>query len=877
MSARRGAARVMFGISILLPFAVHAQRPELVQVPRITSRDSVTLPASRKYDAGGLHRFFLGDNYRDIWGRPIKAPVIDLQTFAGGLKATRIGGGKQTRSLRFESADGRQFVFRPLYKSLLDLPEIFENTIIWDAIMDARSASHPTAPLSATPILRAAGVLHSPAVLAAMPDDPALGEFRKEFAGVLGTIEETPDVPATGTGWAGAIEVIDSEALLKRIDSSAAGNTVDARSFLKAVLADMLINDNDRHAGNWRWARFERGGHWVPIPRDRDKVFIDYQGALLAIARKTEPTLVAYDSIYPRGTALFDNAFEFERRLLSGIDRSVWDSTARTLSLLFTDRVLEESLGLMPPEYGESSREILATLKARRSRLPAAALDYYADLSEVADLHASDADERASVVRSADGIVDVSISDLAGNRYYDRRFNSAETKEIRLYLHGGDDAASVTGQVSSSIPLRIIGGNGNNTLSDNSTVGGSGGKARLYDVGNTTGVEYEPEGFRKENDEPALPFNRVPWSRTYGYLRQPQRDHGTTAGPIFGLKTGHGLGLVPKIGYQITRYGFRSVPYRNRRKFELGYSTAIRGFDVGLYTDDRREASNVHVMSETRMTQLEVVEFRGFGNDVADTGGEFFDVRQRQWRFNPSIGYAFGPASDVSLGPVVRYTVTDSTHNRFISEQRPYGFARFGQAGLLLKLYHDTRMAPDTGRNRGGVDFKGRITPPVWGTLNIEAGAYPKIWDVQESYQDVFGVATAYLTFPFATRPVLALRAGGQKLFGDFPYFDAAFIGGSRSLRTEHRQRYAGDASLFGTTELRVPIAEFPLILPWNFGVLGFVDMARVYVDGESPGGWHRGMGGGFWLGVVNPGTGITVMATNNSERRVLVSLGFAF
>jgi hypothetical protein len=138
-------------------------------------------------------------------------------------------------------------------------------------------------------------------------------------------------------------------------------------------------------------------------------------------------------------------------------------------------------------------------------------------------------------------------------------------------------------------------------------------------------------------------------------------------------------------------------------------------------------------------------------------------------------------------------------------------------------------------------------------------------------------VATAYLTAPVWKRPVLALRAGGEKLYGEFPYFDAAFIGGSRSLRTEHRQRFAGDASLFGTTELRVPLASFPFILPWNVGALGFIDVARVYVDGDSPGGWHQGTGAGVWIAVVRPEIGITVVRTNNPDRRIQTNIGFAF
>jgi len=167
--------------------------------------------------------------------------------------------------------------------------------------------------------------------------------------------------------------------------------------------------------------------------------------------------------------------------------------------------------------------------------------------------------------------------------------------------------------------------------------------------------------------------------------------------------------------------------------------------------------------------------------------------------------------------------------------------------------------------------------PTLWGKLDFGASAYPAIIDAETAYQKIDGVASAYLTIPFLNRSILALRGGGEKLFGGFPYFEAAFIGGSRSLRTEHRQRFAGDGSLFGTTELRVPLANFPLILPWDIGALGFVDVARVYVDGESPGGWHQGVGAGFWIAIVRPDIGITIVRTNNPDRRILTRIGFTF
>ena len=48
-----------------------------------------------------------------------------------------------------------------------------------------------------------------------------------------------------------------------------------------------------------------------------------------------------------------------------------------------------------------------------------------------------------------------------------------ETKEIRIYLHGGNDRATVRRQRPKQHPVRIIGGNGTNSFTDLSTVGGS--------------------------------------------------------------------------------------------------------------------------------------------------------------------------------------------------------------------------------------------------------------------------------------------------------------------------------------------------------------------------------------------------------------------
>jgi hypothetical protein len=871
-------------LSVALLLSVGAFNPVHSQErPAGASGGDTTLAANRRFQAGGFHRFLMGDNWRDEWVTLITVPFLDLRSFAGGLRPIETGGGLQTLTLRLEAKDGTPFVFRPVNKGVA-LPDIYRRTIIWNVIADARSSLHPTAPLLGVPILAAAGVLHPVPKLFVMPNDPQLGEFRNQFAGVLGTVEERPDAADNVRGFAGAVKIIDSEELLERINRDPQ-DRVDAKALLTARLVDMLLSDNDRHPGQWEWARFTSAADapWIPVARDRDKVIHSEEGLIPKLASFVKPSIMTFDSTYGNVKALISEnlALDFDRRLMGGLERPVWDSVAAALAHKISDAVIEAAMRGMPSEYSASFPEISGKVRARRDSLAALARRYYDVVFADAEVHGTDAGEHATVLRSGNGFVDVSIQ--AGSRapHFRRRFDARETSEIRIYLHGGNDVAIVRGDVAYSIPVRIIGGNGTNTLIDSSRVSGRSNPTDLYEMGTVRGVRYDGDSAdKREIDESMLRFNRRPWALAYGELAPPQQDRGTSMTPVGSIGSGHGLGIVPSIGIARYKYGFRRVPYSSMTMAEVSYSTAIKGFDIQLGYDRRFESSSFHLPVAAGMSQLEVIEFRGLGNDVPDPGGSFDDVRQRAWRFRPALGFSPNAKSDISLGPIVRYTSTDSTANRFISQQQPYGFDKFAQAGVELHLLYDTRGSKelfDVGGRNVLVSIARDDTPPLWGKLTLTGAAYPGMLDTQTPYEKIAGVAAAYFTAPVFTKPVLAVRAGGEKLFGDFPYFDAAFIGGSRSFRTEHRQRFAGDASLYGTTELRVPLARFPLILPLNVGAIGFVDVARVYVDGESPGGWHQGTGAGFWISVVRPELGITVMRTNNPERRVLTSLGFAF
>jgi len=264
------------------------------------------------------------------------------------------------------------------------------------------------------------------------------------------------------------------------------------------------------------------------------------------------------------------------------------------------------------------------------------------------------------------------------------------------------------------------------------------------------------------------------------------------------------------------------------------------------------------------MSDFEVINFTGFGNDTDADPEEYYEVRQRQWMFHPAVAFALGRRdSDITLGPVVQYSTTDSTGNRFIAEERPYGFGDFGQAGMRLGLRYDVR--------------DNEAYPTRGFLFDANASSFPGMWDVEKSFSTVGGFATAFIELPLPKHPVLAFRGGGRRVFGDAPFHESAFLGGRGTIRGMDAQRYAGDASLYGTSELRIPLGRAKVILPIDIGLLGFYDTGRVWFNGDSPGGWHNVAGGGVWFGVIDPGTGFSVTLTNSKEKRVLLGTGLRF
>lgn len=820
--------------------------------------DSVTLMPGERYGAGGFHRFLFGDNHRRLWTTPVRVAVLDLATFAGGLTPTEAGGGMQTSSLHLENPEGREFVFRSVDKDLTDIvPPDLRGSLVHRLFQDEVSSMHPLGGIVVGRLLDATGIPHVDPLLRVMPDDPRLGEFRERFRGMLGLIEERPDEgPDDTPGFRDARKIVGTEELFERLNEEP-GHQVDARAYLLARLFDLWINDWDRHADQWRWMRRPAGNRlrWIPIPRDRDQAFVHFDGFLISIGRFVVPKLIAFDSTYPSLKGLTLNSVMLDRRLLSGLERPAFDSVAAALQSRLDDSVITRAVALLPPSYTPGDTAALAgRLRARREHLPHMAREFYEFLSGVVEIHATDAPEVARATVDGDGSVTIALADARGDSsvgtWFCRTFHPEETSQVRVYLHGGDDSTVVSGAPHSPIVVRVIGGNGDNHLVDTRRSG----HVRFYDQGPTEGIAYGPPDS----------LDRRPLVPGRDSLVPPPPDRGGYVGPLADIAYEDDLGVVYTLGVRSQRWGFRKRPYASDWALRYRHAAGYDATAAMLEGDVRREESALHARVQAGWSELGVLRFYGFGNETTGGDGPEWRVDRGEYRIDAALAWDPEPWTELSVGPVLRYgTVSDNAGR--LAALGATGLGSVGQVGGLVRARRDTRESPHYTRSGMLLEATGEY--------------YPAVWDLEAAYGAVTAEARVYQALPIPTSPVMAVRAGGRRVWGDVPFYDAAYLGGTADLRSYPHDRFAGEGSLYGNAELRVPVGRVPLYLfRVRLMLFGFGDVGRVFVDGESSDTWHTAFGGGVSIGFISPQNNLTVSIADNEERTALyVSFGFDY
>jgi hypothetical protein len=662
---------------------------------------------------------------------------------------------------------------------------------------------------------------------------------------------ESPDKGESGRKrFQGSDDILGTEDLIARLEESA-NDRVDTRRFLTARLVDLLVGDPDRNFDNYRWLAYDSAGTrtWVAVPMDRDPAFLEADGLLAGVARNwILPKLVNFGSSledFEDVYGLWASNPESDRLLLADLDRPAWDATVAGVRRALTDDVLRQAVAALPDEYERLNGEsLLADLRARRDQLAEAAGHFYAALAREVDVQATAADDVAELVHGPDGTLSVSLHGgctrllayregarpgggwACTQNYFGRRFVSDDTREVRVYLRGGNDRVVVRGDGPQLVQVRVMGGAGDDMFEDTSNPSGS-SRTAFYDHegDNTFAISDGTHVVESFWD------GRVITDFVFEDKETTYRDHGSDESWFPVADHDPAAGVILGVQRRKTNFGFRKDPWASR--LDVTGLVGVRG-GVGVEVGSRHrlEGSSVLLVGEaSAQAGLDSYRFFGFGNQVPLVDTDLALVPTDELRLQGGLELSFGDAGDAFLGPVVRYTSPEPDPAGPLALSRAIGSDAFGQVGGIAEL--DLSAVDDDAFPRSGVALLG------------SASGYAPVWSSSEWFGGADAEARLYIPLPAGS--TLASRVGGALAWGDFPVHDAVFLGGTRTLRGHKSERFAGDRSLFGSSEVRIPLGKLTLLTRGDFGVSGFVDAGRVYMNGESPGGWHTAWGGGIW------------------------------
>jgi hypothetical protein len=584
---------------------------------------------------------------------------------------------------------------------------------------------------------------------------------------------------------------------------------------------------------------------------------VDYDGILIDVARKRISKAVRFQEAYPKNfLAYLLNPRYMDRRLLGNLPRETWDSVARDLRARIGDDDIDHAVAALPAEYralrGEHLRRVL---RARRDSLPRAARIFYGYAAEEPEVHATDAAERVEITRNADATVDVVFYELndgerAAEPYFRRTYYPRETREIRVMMHGGSDRLRVHGP-GRSMTVRVVGGAGNDRMEDEST-----GKTVFYD-------DEGSNDFREgaHTTVSTRPFTPPPVTRGAFRGSAGYSDWGRTGSLMRAVVgTRPRVGLVVGAGPAYTRYGFRKVPFARKAALRVLYAPLANRWGVEYEATRYRTASPDFFHVVARATEMDQERFYGLGNDAPLREGLDTRVWHRTLSVEPTWNLFLSRRTMLSLGPLARWREAEVEEGEVLDALRPLGTERHAVAGAQARVRFDRR-------DRVGLPRRGSV-------LRAGVEGYPYFSD-GERYAVADGELTTFLSLSDPRTPTLMLRGGGRRVWGDFPFQDAASIGGVRQVRGYRSQRFQGDAAAYGSVELRQTVTRaHAFFVKGDLGVVGLADAGRVWLDGDSPGGWHTSWGGGVYFSFLDGTKVVSATYARGESGRVYLRFG---
>jgi hypothetical protein len=808
--------------------------------------DSLKIAAQENYSANSIHSFIFGNHWRSIWTTPISIQYLDLNQYAGGLRPIKTGGGMQTKSLQLQAQNGKIYKFRSVDKFPgRSLPDDFKGSKVESFMQDQITTIHPYSSLIVSSLIQPTGILNSKSELYVMPESSMLNEYAAEFGNMLGTIEEKPDeYENSKLNFAGAYKIRDTYKTFDELQEDN-DNYIVATDYLKARLFDIFIGDRDRHAGQWDWAEFRDGKKKVykPIPKDRDFAFPLYDGLIPRALTIAITSYVHFDFDMPAMLDLTWEGRHLDRRILGVIDKTEWDSVANYLQSVLTDDVINCSIHSLPIEIQSITEFLLVPkLLSRRNQLKEASDEFYKLANQYVDIYLSDKDEYVEVTRVDNSFTfveafkrDKNTGAIKNDIVYKRKFDHTFTEEIRLHLNDGDDKAVIKGSSDNPILIVIDGGKGDDELVDSSKVNSSVSKTKFFDSGKNSEFIVSESTYinKKKYDEPDDKKQKYEPS---------QEDRFHDFGVLVPFSISSDYGVVLGIGGGFNFYDYKIIPYSYRLEAlgSYAYFTEAFKFEANSYFNQLIDNWQLNFFGE--VSQLEITRFNGLGNETIRTeeldNKKYYQVEQERYLLGSLFSHCFSKTFSFQIGSSFESSKIKTLDNTFLNDSTFYGVGNFSFLNLYAGITYDSRDNIGFPHNGYFFDFNICYSPKL---LNNPTEFLKSRIDLR-----------TYFESDFVTNNTISIKAVGEILKGDYPFFKGASLGGSKSLRGHPSNRFVGDALLFFQSEWRIFIDKPRIFIPGRFGIRLFAETGRVYLKDEESDLWHQSYGGGLYYDILD-------------------------
>ncbi|MBI9072446.1 MAG: BamA/TamA family outer membrane protein [Melioribacteraceae bacterium] len=830
-------------------------------------QDSVKIIPGKEFEANFFYKLFFGEHWRELWKTPVKLEILNLNQFGGGIKVHKVIKEGLTILVYFKGNDGRLWKFRSLKRDPVEImPKDAQYLVVKNIIEDQASSANPVATIISAPLLTKVGLLHPTPTLCVLPEDESFGEHKEELKLLPGTIEISVDEERAGNwNFEGSVSCTPTCDLFTWFENNP-NERIDATEYLKARLMDVYLGDWERNMDQWQWVQYSDingQNKWHPVPQDKSHAFSRFDGVVPQMASYYIPQLVTFDEVYSGIENLTWNGRYIDRRVLPLVNKSEWDSVTQFLKKSLTDDVINLALGNIPREYFNLiGKEVKEALIERRNKLTEISDDYYKLIRSCVDIYASNGNDSLSVKRIDNNKTEIKIfeQNKISQPYLFTILNNSETSEVRIYLLDGDDKTNITGNVDDGIIVRVIGGTGNDRYIDDSNVDGYCLHVTPIPNAENRSIIYDDSASLIKKGSGTEFYDNYKFSDdAYERYSPKQRDRGSSfwIKPFWSYTSDEGLILA--LGPEYTSYGFRKEPYETRTTFWFAYQVDPKSFSFHFNSDYIKILPKLNMNIKFFRTHLLFDRFFGFGNETEYSekleNDGYYKVGQRVYSTSVTFQYELKTKFKVGFGLSYEEISFDPEANTILAEfkDRIHGIGEYWLFGNNFSLEYDKRLFAE--------EYSSGFFAKAFFTF------YPKTNDHHEEFYKVGFESKLKIPFNADHSSSISCKVGGENVWGKYPFFKAAFLGGKENLRGFSRERFAGDGSLFGQIELDVFLSDLNLIMPHKFGIKMFYDIGRVFEKEETSNVIHSSYGGGLWVTPLEKKIGLSFSIAKSKER----------